>query len=99
MNSELCTQPVDEMGQAKAVGHRLGIVVPKRHARRAATRNLLRRQIRAVISRHELHLASGLWVVRLRAPFARSEFVAATSTALRLAAREELDNLFTRAGH
>jgi ribonuclease P protein component len=98
-NSEPCTQPVDEIGQARDLGHRLGIVVPKRHARRAATRNLLRRQIRAVMSRHERQLASGLWVVRLRAPFARSEFVAATSTALRVAAREELDSLFMRVSH
>jgi ribonuclease P protein component len=52
-------------------------VVPKRHARRAVTRCLLKRQIRAVVSGHADALARGLWVVRLRAPFDRAGFVSA----------------------
>jgi ribonuclease P protein component len=78
-------------------GHWLGSVVPKRHARRSVTRSLLKRQIRAVASRHAARLPPGLWLVRLRAPFAAPGFVSAASTALRDAARSELELLFTRA--
>ena len=75
----------------------LGAVVPKRHARRALTRSLLKRQIRAAVERHAGGLAPGLWVVRLRAPFDRSRFTSAASDALRSAARQELDGLLARA--
>jgi ribonuclease P protein component len=68
----------------------LGAVVPKRHARRAVTRSLLKRQIRAAVARLD-QLDGGLWVVRLRAPFAREEFKSAASDALAAAARAELD--------
>lgn len=75
----------------------LGCVVPKRHARRAVTRNLLKRQIRACAERSAAGLAPGAWVVRLRAPFAREQFPSATSAALAQAARSELEQLFARA--
>jgi ribonuclease P protein component len=75
----------------------LGAVVPKRHARRAVTRSLLKRQIRAAVERHAARLAPGLWVVRLRAPFDRSQFPSAASDALRALARQELDGLLARA--
>jgi len=68
----------------------LGMVVPKRHARRAVTRNLVRRQIRASAECHGDWLESGLWVVRLRAPFDRAQFASAASGALERAARAEL---------
>lgn len=71
--------------------HWLGAVLPKRLARRAVTRNLLRRQIRAALQRHLAGLPAGLWVVRLRSGFARAEFISAASEALRVAARTELD--------
>lgn len=76
------------------VTHWLGAVLPKRHARRAVTRNLLRRQIRGAILRHVGHLPPGVWLVRLRSPFARSDFVSAASEALRKAAGSELDAMF-----
>ena len=67
----------------------LGYVVPKRHAKRAVTRVLLKRQIRAVFG--ELpELPPGLWVVRLRMPFDRKQFPSASSDALRAVARAEL---------
>jgi ribonuclease P protein component len=74
-----------------------GAVVPKRHARKAATRNLLRRQMRAAMDRHQAGLPHGLWLVRLRAPFDGRRFPSAGSDALRAAARSELDALLTRA--
>jgi ribonuclease P protein component len=78
-------------------GHWLGCVVPKRHARRSVTRNLLRRQIRSAMLSHLAHLNAGLWLVRLRSPFVRERFPSAASDALRCAAHEELALLFARA--
>lgn len=77
--------------------HWLGSVIPKRMARRALTRNLLRRQIRTVMAEHLAALPAGLWLVRLRAPFSREQFVSAASDALRRAVRAELQQLFGRA--
>ena len=85
--------PVDNL----AAGLWIGCVVPKRHARRAVTRNLLKRQIRASFARHAARLPGGMWLVRLRAGFATTEFVSARSAALAEAARLELDDLLNRA--
>lgn len=71
----------------------LGAVVPKRHARRAVTRSLIKRQIRSVVGAHASRLAAGLWIVRLRAAFDRAHYVSAASDELRCAARRELDDL------
>jgi len=73
------------------------VIVPKRHARKATTRNLLRRQIRDAMTRHQLLLAHGMWLVRLRVPFDPRTFKSAASATLRGAARAELDGLLTRA--
>ena len=85
--------PVDDLPRSAWIG----CVVPKRHARRAVTRNLLKRQIRACFVRHADILPGGLWLVRLRAGFPLTEFVSARSEALALAARAELDGLLTKA--
>ena len=78
-------------------GHWLGTVVPKRHARRSVTRNLLRRQIRGAMERHAASLPPGLWLVRLRTPFSKDQFPSAASDALRAVARSELEQLLQRA--
>jgi ribonuclease P protein component len=75
-----------------------GCVVPKRHARRAVTRNLLKRQVRQAFLRHRAVLAEGLWLVRLRQAFATADFISARSPVLARAARGELDALLARAG-
>jgi ribonuclease P protein component len=89
------TKPVDDFPAPSACW--LGLVVPKRHARRAVTRNLLKRQIREAVGRHVASLANGLWVVRLRAPFDSRQFRSAASDALRVAARAELEGMLTHA--
>ncbi|RQP24342.1 ribonuclease P protein component [Piscinibacter terrae] len=74
----------------------MGVVVPKRYAKRSVTRTLLKRQIRAAVQRQSqggTGLPAGLWVVRLRSPFAVKDFPSAASDALRCAARGELDEL------
>lgn len=81
-----------------AAGLILGVVVPKRHARRSVTRSLLKRQIRATLARRAAACPqawpAGIWVVRLRAPFDPARFPSASSAALRRTARTELDAVF-----
>lgn len=83
----------DSPGAGSPAQHWLGIVLPKRHARRSVTRSLLKRQIRQAVAAGEGRLAGGLWVVRLRAPFDRARFPSAASQALREHARAELAGL------
>jgi len=75
---------------------RLACIVPKRHARRAVTRSLLKRQIRQTFSRHAASLPAGQWLVRLRSGFAVAAFPSAASPALAGAARAELEQLMAR---
>ena len=91
---------VDESGASGGSGpsgHWLGLVVPKRHAKRAVTRNLIKRQARAAMVRHLAALPAGMWVLRLRAPFDRAQFVSPASDTLREATHAEMDTLFDRA--
>lgn len=76
---------------------RLGMVVPKRHARRSVTRSLLKRQIRARVRERLAELPPGAWVLRLRAPFDRQQFPSAASAALGAAVRVELEGLLDEA--
>lgn len=75
---------------------RVGAVLPKRLARRAVTRNALKRQIYNVMTAFENRLPLGDHVVRLRAPFDRAQFISATSPQLKQAARQELEQLLSR---
>ena len=80
---------------------RLGLVVPKRLARRAVTRNLVKRQVRAFwdlwwreMVKRRLDDQSIDWVVRLRAPIDKRRFVSARSDDLGALLRSELPGLF-----
>ena len=74
----------------------LGAMVPKRWARRAVTRNAIKRQIFAVATLHAARMPHAAHVVRLRAAFDRKQFVSARSDALCSAVRAELLQLFDR---
>jgi ribonuclease P protein component len=74
----------------------LGAMVPKRWAKRAVTRNTIKRQIYAVANANVGWLPQGAHLVRLRSAFDRSKFVSATSDVLRQAVRQELHQLFER---
>jgi ribonuclease P protein component len=78
-------------------GHWLGLVVPKRHAKRAVTRNLIKRQARAALRLYAATLPPGLWVVRLRQGFDRAAFTSPSSEPLQAAVRGEMVQLFERA--
>jgi ribonuclease P protein component len=75
----------------------IGAVVPKRHAKRAVTRNGIKRQIYAVSAAYEERLPAAAHVVRLRLEFARKEYVSAWSEPLKASVRGELLQLFERA--
>jgi ribonuclease P protein component len=74
----------------------LGAMVPKRWAKRAVTRNAIKRQIYNVSVDFEPLLSERAHLVRLRAGFDRSHFVSASSDALKTAVRTELQQLFSR---
>lgn len=74
----------------------LGAMVPKRWAKRAVTRNAIKRQIYAVSADFESAMPVAAHVVRLRAGFDRVHFLSATSEALKAAVRLELQQLFAR---
>ena len=74
-----------------------GAMVPKRWAKRAVTRNAIKRQIYAVSAQFASQLRPRGHVVRLRAGFDRKEFISASSELLKSAVRAELIDLFTRA--
>lgn len=74
----------------------IGAVVPKRWARRAVTRNGIRRQIYSVTEAFAPRLPAAAHVVRLRTEFARAQFVSAWSDALKAAVRGELLQLFEK---
>jgi len=71
--------------------------VAKRYARKATTRNLLRRQMRDAMRRHHASLDCGMWLLRLSRPFDPHRFRSAAPTLLRDAARAELEGLLRRA--
>ena len=79
----------------------LGAMVPKRWARRAVTRNAIKRQIYAVGATFEERLAQAApqsaLVVRLRTAFDRKQFVSAMSAPLQQAVRAELQQLYGHA--
>ncbi|VTU34665.1 ribonuclease P [Variovorax sp. SRS16] len=75
----------------------LGAMVPKRWARRAVTRNAIKRQIYAMGAASDSALPHAAHVVRLRSGFDRKEFVSAVSGKLKAAVRVELQQLLERA--
>ena len=68
----------------------LGAMVPKRWAKRAVTRNTIKRQIYAVSASQSSAFAESAYVVRLRSGFERSQFLSASSPLLKAAVRQEL---------
>lgn len=94
--------PPGSKGDARAVlfpgaGAWLGAMAPKRWARRAVTRNLIKRQIHHVSSSQQHLFAAAAHVVRLRAAFDPARFASASSKPLRKFVAKQLADLFTQA--
>lgn len=73
----------------------MGAMVPKRWAKRAVTRNMIKRQIYSVSSEIAAALPSAAHVVRLRTGFDRTQFTSASSDALKSLVRQELFQLLS----
>ncbi len=74
-------------------------MAPKRWAKRAVTRNAIKRQVFAVTTLFAPQIQAlpvAAYVLRLRAGFDRKVFVSATSDALKAAVRAELLDLMGR---
>ena len=71
----------------------MGAMVPKRWAKRAVTRNVIKRQIYSVSADFSQQYPQAAFVVRLRRGFSHTEFVSATSVQLKQAVRAELQVL------
>ena len=79
--------------QTSTTANRWGAVVPKRWARKAVTRNLIKRQIYALGREQRALLPRADRVIRLRKSFDKQSFVSASSVHLRSAVRAELHQL------
>ena len=71
----------------------IGAMVPKRWAKRAATRNTIKRQIYAAGAEFCRSYPPLAFVVRLRSGFAKGEFPSAVSDQLRQTVRAEIQAL------
>lgn len=71
----------------------IGAMVPKRWAKRAVTRNTIKRQIYSVSCELCVAFQAAAYVVRLRKSFDRAQFSSATSDALKQAVRAEVQLL------
>lgn len=74
----------------------IGVLLPKRWAKRAVTRNAIRRQIYETARLRAQALPQAALVVRLRTAFSRQVFLSATSDALKRAVRVELEQLYAQ---
>ncbi|MDH4450824.1 MAG: ribonuclease P protein component [Rhodoferax sp.] len=72
----------------------VGAMVPKRWAKRAVTRNTIKRQVYQLGVEFAPLLKEKAHLIRLRRDFDRKHFVSATSDALKAAVRMELQDLF-----
>ena len=68
-------------------------MVPKRWAKRAATRNAIKRQIYTVGADFSHQFAQAAFVIRLRSSFSRTEFASAVSNQLKQTVRAEVQTL------
>ena len=68
----------------------IGAMAPKRWAKRAVTRNAIKRQIYTVSASLNPPFPQAAFLVRLRREFSRKDYTSASSTALKDAVRAEL---------
>ncbi len=86
------TTPVPTGADAVVPIARLGLIMAKRLAQRASTRNALKRVVREAFRQQRLQLPAADYVVRLH-----RRIDACSLTVLKALARQEADNHFSRA--
>jgi ribonuclease P protein component len=77
----------------------MGAMVPKRWAKRAVTRNAIKRQIYTVSADFSPKQRQAAYVVRLRRDFSRKVYLSASSDQLKQAVRTELVALMLQGAH
>ena len=88
--------PGFEKAPALIAEKRLGVVVPKRLAKKAVTRNLIRRQAKSLMQLAQAQVPTAFYVVRLRSSFSTREHLSASSRGLKQAVRHELTQLMNQ---
>jgi ribonuclease P protein component len=86
-----------ELAPSGASASLWGVVTPKRWAKRAVTRNAIKRQMLAVAGREGHALPNAAYVLRQRAAFDPKRYPSARSEPLQLAVRTELEALMQMA--
>lgn len=76
---------------------KLGLIIPKRFAKRAVTRSLIKRQCRAQTAAFVNQLPVGNWVIRLKRPVESTSWKSGSSSELKKFIRAELQPLFSKA--
>ncbi|CAK7021553.1 ribonuclease P protein component [Saezia sanguinis] len=99
--SKLSTEPQQEKLQSVDnlffQGSRLGLIIPKRWAKRAVTRSLVKRQCRAQFALAAADLPAGDWIIRLRRSLDSGQWNSASSPALKQHVRQEIQHLLAQA--
>lgn len=90
--------PLDEAQLFRGAELWLGAMVPKRWAKRAVTRNAIKRQIYDVSKNFAPQQLPAAFVVRLRRDFSRKEYLSASSAKLKQDVRTELLALMQSGG-
>ena len=88
------TNPADAQ-KSNVKGLCLAALLPKRWAKRAVTRNALRRQIYAAFAQQQAQLKPVPHLVRLRSAMSPDLFTSASSEPMKKAVRQEIDELLT----
>ena len=91
-----CDAPGELAAALFTPGIWFGAMVPKRWAKRAVTRNAIKRQIYDLGVSLNKRFPQAAFLVRLRQEFSRQTFPSATSPALKAAVRAELLVLLER---
>lgn len=104
-------EPVDVCAEGVwpgALVWRLGLVLPKKMARRSVTRSLIKHQARELWRLHAPALLqagwltpaqpAGNWVLRLKAPWPKQDYPSAASEPLKLAVQAELQAMLNHLG-
>jgi ribonuclease P protein component len=72
----------------------VGVIVPKRWAKKAVTRNAIKRQIYVLTSELEDHFINEQHVIKLIKGFDKNQYLSATSKAFKANVRAEIQNLY-----
>lgn len=77
-----------------AVNLQIGVVVPKRFAKKAVRRNAIKRQVYALVQTLALKYLNEVHVIRLNKEYDKSKYLSPTSTNFKIDVQKELQSLY-----